>query len=295
MPPKTRRVIATFFAVALALPGPLAAQTADANTESTGKSPALETVMATVGDTEITFGHMLTLRAGLPQQYDQLPPETLFKAVLDQLVQQTILMQAHDGPLSTHSRLRLENERRAVKASEVLLNVIGDNVTEDDIQAAYTEQFADVEPATEYKAAHILVETEEKAKDIIAQLEDGADFAKLARENSTGPTGASGGDLGWFGPDTMVAPFFDAVSKLEPDGISEPVETQFGWHVIKLEKTRDSKAPALDEVRSEIETELRRVAFNAFIAEREAETEINRADISDFDPARINDLTKLEN
>ena len=108
---------------------------------------------------------------------------------------------------------------------------------------------------TEYKARHILVDSEEEAADLITQLDAGADFAALAQEFSTGPTGPNGGDLGWFAPDRMVAPFSEAVQSLEPGAhTSAPVQTQFGWHVILLEDTRDQQAPGIESLRVELTT-----------------------------------------
>ncbi|MGD8323132.1 MAG: peptidylprolyl isomerase, partial [Gammaproteobacteria bacterium] len=107
----------------------------------------------------------------------------------------------------------------------------------------------------EYKARHILVETEQEARDLIAQLDEGADFAALAMEFSTGPTGPNGGDLDWFAPDRMVAPFSNAVQELEVGAYSpEPVNTQFGWHVILLEDTRDRQPPSIESMRVELTT-----------------------------------------
>ena len=112
-------------------------------------------------------------------------------------------------------------------------------VPDDQVQAKYDEQIASG-ALREYKARHILVENEDTAKDLIKRLDDGADFAELAQTESTGPSGPNGGDLGWFGEGRMVEPFFNATVALTPGShSSEPVQTRFGWHVIKLEETRD--------------------------------------------------------
>lgn len=124
----------------------------------------------------------------------------------------------------------------------------------------YDTQFADFEPNEEFRAAHILVETEEAAQELVSELNDGADFADLARQHSTGPTGPNGGDLGWFSEGMMVAPFEEAVLALEEGEVSQPVQTQFGWHVIKLIETRMQEAPSLEEVRGQIEESLQNAA-----------------------------------
>jgi peptidyl-prolyl cis-trans isomerase C len=258
-------------------------------------SPDIDTVLATVNGTDITLGHMIALRASLPAQYGQLPPEILFNGILDQLIQQTLLMQSFEGEVSKRSALVLENERRAILATEVIEKVMQGALTDADIQAAYEERYANAGQETEYKAAHILVETEETARDLIAQLDGGADFATLARENSTGPSGPNGGDLGWFGPGVMVESFFNAVASLEPGQVSEPVQTQFGWHVIKLNETRLTETPPLEEVRAEIEETLRQEKFDAHVDTLTGQATIERSDASGIAPETINNLDLLEN
>ncbi len=257
-------------------------------------APTLDTVMASVGDSEITLGHMLALRNGLPADYDQIPPEVLFKGVLDQLIQQTLLMRAHEGPLSEAAKWRLENETRAVTAADVIDRVLETALTDEALQAAYEAQYTGGDEETEYKAAHILVETEDEAKALVTELDGGANFAALAQEHSTGPSGPGGGDLGWFSDGVMVQEFFDAVAKLEPGQVSPPVQTQFGWHVIKLNQTRVKERPSLNEVRDELADGIRQEAFDAYVANLEDATEVTRTDISAYDPALINNTTLLE-
>lgn len=224
------------------------------------------TVVARVGDTDITLGHMIMARQSLPQQYQQLPDEVLFPGLLDQLIQQTLLA-ASIGPDSLRVAVSVENERRGMRAAEALDSVLAGAVTEAAIDAAYAETYAQAAPGTEWNAAHILVKTREEAAAIIAELAGGAEFATLARKSSDGPSAANGGDLGWFGEGMMVEPFQTAVAALTKGAVSEPVETQFGWHVIKLIDTRQTAAPTLDAVRGEIEQSLQRAALDARLAE----------------------------
>ena len=101
-----------------------------------------------------------------------------------------------------------------------------------------------LEPPKEFKARHILVETQSEANSIVAELEGGANFAELAKTKSTGPSGPNGGDLGWFSPNQMVQPFSQAVAALEDGAFSKtPVQTQFGWHVILREDSREATPP----------------------------------------------------
>ena len=145
---------------------------------------------------------------------------------------------------------RIELQSRAMIAQAVATDFIANNpATEDELRALYDEQVK-LAPPLEFKASHILVETQGKAVDLIAQLEGGADFAELAKENSTGPSGPSGGDLGWFPPDRMVAEFSEAVQALADGAYTQvPVQTQFGWHVILREDSRESTPPPFDSIR----------------------------------------------
>lgn len=250
------------------------------------------TVVATVNGTEITLGHMIVMKQRLPQQYQQLPPNVLFDGVLDQLVQQTLLGQQVET-MSMGSQLVLDNEERALRASEELTTAIEAAMTDEAVQAAYDEAFGSAEPENEYNASHILVETEEEAQALLAELEGGADFAELAKEKSTGPSGPRGGALDWFGIGQMVEPFQDAVVALEVGEISEPVQTQFGWHVILLNDTRLKEAPTLEMVESQLREQIQREAIEARVDELTEGSEISRVSVEEIDPALLDDLSLL--
>ena len=147
-------------------------------------------------------------------------------------------------------KARIELQERAMLAQAVAADFIANNpATDEEMRAMYDEQIG-LAPPTEFKARHILVATQGEAAEIITQLDGGADFAELAKEKSTGPSGPSGGDLGWFPPERMVAEFSQAVQALEDGAYSkEPVQTQFGWHVILREESRDAAPPPFDSVR----------------------------------------------
>ncbi|MEM7717764.1 MAG: peptidylprolyl isomerase [Pseudomonadota bacterium] len=253
-----------------------------------------DTIVATVGDTEITLGHMIVLRQQLPQQYQQLPPDVLYNGILDQLVQQTLLGDEIDT-LSRTSQVSLDNEARALGAAEEVRRVVEAAVTDEAIQAAYEEAFGNAEPETEYNASHILVETEDEATALVTELEGGADFAELAMEKSTGPSGPRGGELGWFGTGSMVAPFEEAVVAMEVGAISAPVQTQFGWHVIKLNETRVKDAPPLEQVRGQLQEGIQAQAIEARIAELTEGAAITQPEIEGLDPSILNDASLLEN
>lgn len=124
--------------------------------------------------------------------------------------------------------------------------------TETELKAAYDDHVKKM-GKTEYHAKHILVKTQDEAKSIIAQLDKGADFSALAKQKSIGPSAKNGGDLGWFTPDDMVKPFAEATMALKKGSYSKkPVHTRFGWHVIKLEDTREIKPPPYDDMKDQL-------------------------------------------
>jgi len=253
-----------------------------------------DTVVATVNGTDITLGHMLVLRARLPQQYQALPPEALFDGILGQLIQQELL-RAESGEMTRVGRLMLENEERTLRAVEAAERISAERVTDEAIQGAYDESYGASEPGKEYNASHILVETQDEAQAIVEELSGGADFAEIAQERSKDPgSGQAGGELGWFGAGMMVQPFEDAVVALEPGAVSAPVETQFGWHVIRLNETRPIPIPTLEEVRDELASQLEQQAVEAAIAELEESADITRVEAGQIDPAVIGNVNLLE-
>ena len=252
-------------------------------------------VVATVNGTEITLGEMIITRSQLPQQYQQLPPEALFQGILDQLVQQQVLADTLD---ETPARVEyaLENQRRSLLAGEAINAMMTEEVSEEELQAAYDEAFADAEATKEYNASHILVETEEEAKAVMERLEAGEDFAEIAKEVSTDPgSGAQGGSLGWFADGMMVAPFQEAVASLETGETTEtPVETQFGFHIVRLDDTRTQEPPALDDVREDLASQIQQGKIEERLAELESDADVTRPDEGAFDPAVLTDLGLLE-
>ncbi|WP_099824923.1 peptidylprolyl isomerase [Oceaniglobus indicus] len=279
----TFRSLALAGTVLAGLAAPLAAQ-------DTPPSPA--TVVATVNGTEITLGHMIAMQQRLPEQYRQLPDDVLFNGLLEQLIQQTALGQSADGP-SARGELILENERRALIAGEVIEKTANSDVSDDEIQAAYDAAFADAPTGVEWNARHILVETEDEAKELVTALEGGADFAELAKEKSTGPSGPNGGELGWFSEGMMVPEFENAVKEMSVGAISEPVKTQFGWHVLKLEDSRQKEAPSLEDVREQLTDEVRQQKIEALVAEVTDAADVTRVEPGKIDPATIRDASIL--
>ncbi len=252
------------------------------------------TVVATVNGTEITLGHMILARENLPTQYQSLPDEQLFQGILEQLIQQTLLSQVNENPESLRVRLTLENDRRMMRAGEAVDIISSQEIGEDDITAAYEEKFSSAEAEREFNASHILVETEEAALNLIEKAKEGADFAELAKEFSTGPSGPNGGQLGWFRKGMMVPPFEEAVLGMEKGAISGAVKTDFGWHVIKLNDVRDLSAPTLEQVRNDIYAELQQQAVVERIKQMQDTGDIARTDLGEFDAGVLKNLSLLD-
>ena len=254
-----------------------------------------DTVVATVNGEEITLGQMIMTREALPPQYAQLPANVLFPGILDQLIQQAALSQTMNGDKPKRVEVALQNEERTLMAGVAIEKVIAVAIDEAAIQAVYEADYVAAQPGLEFNASHILVETAEKAAELITELENGANFAQLAKEHSTGPSGPGGGNLGWFGEGAMVPPFEMAVKQLEVGAVSEPVETQFGWHVVKLNETRLLDTPPLEEVRTEIEEKLRMQAVENKVTELTSGAKIDRSGSEGLDPNLIANTKLLEN
>lgn len=251
------------------------------------------TVVATVNGTEITLGHMIALRETLPEQYQTLPDDVLFKGILDQLVQQEALAQSLTT-LAPKDQLILDNERRGYVSGLVLQQAVGTAVTDDALQAAYDARFADYKGQTEYNAAHILVAEEAKAKELKAELDGGGDFAALARANSTDTgSGANGGELGWFGMGMMVKPFEEAVVAAEVGKVTAPVKSDFGWHLILVKETRIAEKPSLEDLRTELSTEIEQKAIKAEVDRLMAAATVTRPGDA-LAPALIKDAGLLD-
>jgi peptidyl-prolyl cis-trans isomerase C len=170
-------------------------------------------------------------------------------------------------------KAQLDLQERAILFNAFANEFLASNVaTDQEVFNAYEEQIALVS-TKEFKARHILVDTQSAAVVLIEELQGGADFAKLAQENSTGPSAPSGGDLGWFTAQSMVKPFSDAVATMEDGAFTTaPVQTQFGWHVILLEETRDGSPPPLDSVSDVIKQRLAQQKFQEFMQSLRAKT-----------------------
>lgn len=225
-----------------------------------------ETVVATVNGEDILLGDLIAIRAELPAQYQSIPDAVLYSGLLSQIVDQTLLKQAAErSGLADRASIQrgLRIQRTSYLAEFYTRDRLNEQITEDTLAAEYRKRYVEGDAKGSINASHILVETEEKAKEIaeLARAE-GADFAALAKEHSTGPSGPNGGDLGWFGQGQMVPAFNDAVFSMEVGQVSDPVQTQFGWHIIRL----NADTPPLDQVREELIGQMTAEVTEAVIA-----------------------------
>ena len=263
-------------AAALVLTGPAVAEDMTA-----------DSVVATVSGTNITLGQMIVLRGTLSEQYQALPDDVLFKGILEQLIQQTMLEQSLGDKITKRDQIAVENNKRGYLSGIALQAVVGASVTDAALQAAYDARFKDATAKTEYHAVHILVATEDEAKAIKTELDGGADFAELAKAKSTDTgSGANGGDLGWFGTGAMVKPFEDAVIAAKVGEVTAPVQSDFGWHLIKVMETRIAAAPPLDDVRDELASEIEQKAIETHIKTLTDAATITRPGM-EFDPKSL--------
>lgn len=232
-------------------------------------------VVARVNGEELHRSDVTRMVAQLPPQVQQMPIEMIYPAVIDQLVSGKLVAAAgYKDKLQDSAEVKDEIKRaeeRAVQRAFIQKEVKA-RITPKAYDDAYQAFLKQNPPQEEVKAAHILVEKEEDAKAIIAQLKKGGDFAKLAKEKSKDSVAAEqGGDLGYFTKDAMVEPFANAAFAMAKGEVSkEPVKTQFGYHIIKVEDKRTQPAPTLDEVKPQLEQTLSKDIVTALVDELRA-------------------------
>ncbi|MEO0979096.1 MAG: peptidylprolyl isomerase [Pseudomonadota bacterium] len=239
-------------------------------------------VVAKVGDADITEADIAFAAQDLGQQLQQFTPDQWRALLLDVVIDMELIAQAarQDGlDQDPDFKKQLEFlELQALRNAYIAQKIDG-AITDDVLNSAYEEEFKDYEGPEEVNARHILVNEKAEAEDLIKALDGGADFVELAKEKSTGPSGPNGGDLGYFGKGQMVKPFEDAVFELEPGAYTpEPVQTQFGWHVIKLEDKRRQEKPAFEAVAGELRQRLIREQYEAKMAELKDAVEVEILD-----------------
>lgn len=229
-----------------------------------------DTIVAVVDEKPITLGELIVLRQSLPQAFQVLPDEVLLESLIQMIVDEQILANAAEAASLQRSKRAnyvLKNTTRKVLADVFVANSVRTGITEERIEAIYAEKFINVDPVPQVRAAHILVDNEAVAKDVRQKLDEGVDFATLAAKYSTDLTNTRGGDLGWQETADLLPAFAAALAEMEPGQINGPVESAFGWHIIRLDEWRTRPVPPLEEIReslkSELESEIREAAISS--------------------------------
>ena len=219
------------------------------------QAPA-DPVVARVGPDEIHASELSEAAQALPEELRSMPAPVLYPMLIDQLIDRRVIIQsARKQGMDKDPAVQRQIARAtdAALQNALLSREIAPTLTDDAIKARYEKDFSGKSGEEEVHARHILVPDEGVAKKIIADLKAGGDFAELAKQYSKDPGAASGGDLGFFKRADMLPEFADAAFALQPGQITDaPVQTRFGWHVIKLEERRTAPAPTLDQVRDEV-------------------------------------------
>lgn len=224
--------------------------------ETTDNAPVVEAtpdrkVVATVNGTPITQDAIDVLAAQRQNASAAADPA----ALLEQTIALEVMRQeALTKGLGSNPEVMgtLEQQERTVLASAAVKDFIATtSIDDEELRQLYDDKIG--QPGSEFKARHILVETEEEARTLITELNGGADFSELAKIHSVGPSGGSGGELGWFSAQQMVAPFSAAAAELEKGTYSkDPVQTEFGWHIIMLDDVRETTPPSFEEVKDRL-------------------------------------------
>lgn len=248
------------------------AQEAPAPEAAAPAAVAPETVVATVGGEPITEADLSFAAEDLAQDLAQMPAEErrafLLRVLIDMKVMAGAAKEAGMDQTELFAQRLKYLEERALRRA-YFADAIAGQVTEEAIRAEYDAFVAQFQPAEEVHARHILVETKEEADAIKAELDAGGDFAAIAQEKSIDPgSGANGGDLGFFAKGMMVPEFETAAFALaNPGDVSAPVQSQFGFHIIKLEEKRQSAPPAFEQVAPQIQQQVLMRVFNEKVEE----------------------------
>tara|TARA_Y100000994_G_scaffold209337_1_gene182698 strand:+ start:295 stop:1146 length:852 start_codon:yes stop_codon:yes gene_type:complete len=245
-------------------------------------------IVANVNNEDISLETMIHAMNELPPEIQSQPFMSYYEDLLERVID--IKLFAQEG-----KKMKLDEEpsvRAAIDfvIEKVLMQAflskyVQENIKEENLKASYNNFIADETSREEIKASHILMDTESEAIDVINMLNDGDDFAELAKNKSTGPSGPSGGDLGWFKRGQMVPPFEKAAFSLNKNEISQrPVQTQFGWHVIKVFDKRIPEAPSYESMKNKLIQDLERKIVSKKIQDLRNDALIEKLSSSELEP-----------
>lgn len=266
---------ARFGLTALLLASPVAA-----HAQLFSKKSSDDPVAAKVDRSVIARSDVATAQQMLPPQYRSAPLESVYPLLLDELIDtKLVVAEARKEKLQNDPDIkrRLAYLEEQVLKDAYLRRYVQKVLNDDVLRKKYDELVKSLPPQEEVRARHILVKTKAEAEAIIKKLKSGASFEQLAKEKSTDSTAAAGGDLGYFGRNQMVAPFATAAFKLKPGEITNtPVETQYGWHVIKLEDKRTAPMPSFEDVHDQLQSQMSRDTVLSLLGELRKKSKIER-------------------
>ena len=255
---------------------------------------AEDKVLAKVNGVEVKESDVALAEEELAPSLQQMDPATRKENVLGFLIDLQIVAKAAEDKKIENTddfKKRLAFTRKRMMMDSLLAAEGEAATTEEALKKVYEEAAKQITGEAEVHARHILVETEAEAKAVVEELKKGADFADLAKKKSKDPGASDGGDLGFFTKEQMVPEFSAVAFTLEPGKISDPVKSQFGWHVIKVEEKRNRKAPPIDQVKGQIETYVTRKAQADFVGKLREAAKVERMD-KPAEPAAKPDAAK---
>jgi peptidyl-prolyl cis-trans isomerase C len=238
-------------------------------------------VLAKVNGVEIKESDVALAEEELAPSLQQMDPASRKENVLGFLIDLQIVAKAAEDKKIENTddfKKRLAFTRKRLMMDSLLAAEGKAATTEEAMKKVYEDASKQITSEVEVRARHILVETEDEAKAVVEELKKGADFAELAKKKSKDPGASDGGDLGFFTKDQMVPEFSAVAFALEPGKTSDPVKSQFGWHVIKVEEKRSRAAPPMDQVKGQIETYVTRKAQADYVAKLREAAKVERMD-----------------
>lgn len=242
---------------------------------------APDTVVANVNGTPITEAELTLAESEIGQELAGVPTENRRRVLVEYLTEAHLMAAAAEKEkLGTGAEFdeRIKYYRLRALRDTYFEKKVRDGVTAEAAKTIYDDKVKGIPVQQEVRARHILVKTEDEAKNIAKEITGGADFGEMAKKHSQDQGGEGGGDLGYFTRGQMVKAFEDAAFALEKGKVSAPVQSDFGWHLIKVEDKRDRKPPAFEEVQDQIKAELVRAKLQSTVAEMRATAKIEMVD-----------------
>ncbi len=268
------------------------AASAPATSAAGASARPVDPVIAKVNGSDIHLSDLAAIAQGLPEEARQLPPAQLYPQLLDQAIDgKALVVMAKKAKLDQDpqvARAMAQASERTLQ-SALVSREVGPSVDEAKVRAKYDAEIAGKPGEEEVHARHILVANEDLAKKLIAELKGGADFATLAKANSTDPGAAQGGDLGFFKATDMLPEFSAVAFALKPGEVADkPVQTRYGWHVIKVEERRKSAAPTYEQAHDELRQAMISDGINKLLASARTQVKVERFN-SDGSPMKATD------